>query len=298
MTDSTASIQALRDRLTGLLADWGSEFALVLKELEEKRARLAELEASAAARHDELESLQQRIDGQNTLIEALRGDAEETSKLRAEVRARDLELERVTSELESKRELVMALRRDADGAERLKFDSRHKEREIEELKGKVQRAERQAADATEQAASLREAAAGKASAEQSEIDALRSELEARKTLTKSLRADQERVTALQASLDDKVEIIEQLEASINRHSNTIAELRRSADTWKRKYQAAKGDSPTATTSVSLPSLSETDVRVAEQLDTGVGARNEATIAIDMRRSLLEARRTAQGGGEK
>ena len=35
-----------------------------------------------------LEALKQRIEGQNTLIEALRGDAEQVSKLRAEVRSR------------------------------------------------------------------------------------------------------------------------------------------------------------------------------------------------------------------
>ena len=50
MTDSTATIQGLRDRLTGLLADWGAELASVLKELEEKRARVAELEGGAAGR--------------------------------------------------------------------------------------------------------------------------------------------------------------------------------------------------------------------------------------------------------
>jgi chromosome segregation ATPase len=294
MTDST-SVQALRERLTGLLADWGSELAVVLKELEEKRARVAELEDGAAGRRDELKTLQERIDGQNTLIEALRGDAEEASKLRAEVRARDLELERATSELESKRELVMALRRDVDGNERLKSEARHKDREIEDLRSKVQRAERQAAEAAEQLEGLREAAEGKASAEESELEALRSELEARKTLIKSLRADQDRVAVLQASLDEKREIIEQLEASMNRNSNTIAELRRSADTWKRKYQALKGESPTATTSINLPSLSETDVRVIEQMDRSSGSNNEATIAIDMRRSLLEARRAAAQG---
>ena len=63
MTD-TESVQALRDRLTGLLADWGSELALVLKELDEKRARVAELEGSAANRRDELKVLQDRIDVQ------------------------------------------------------------------------------------------------------------------------------------------------------------------------------------------------------------------------------------------
>ena len=293
MTESTATIQGLRDRLTGLLADWGAELALVLKELEEKRARVAELEGGAAGRKDELETLQQRIDGQNTLIEALRGDAEEVSKLRAEVRSRDLEFERVSSELESKKELVRALRRDGDGADRLKNESKQKDRELDELRAKLQRAEARASEAANDLASMRETMAGKVSEEQAEIDALRSELEARKTVIKSLRADQDRVTALQGSLDEKRDIIEQLEASINRHSNTIAELRRSVDTWKRKYQALKGDSPTATTSVNLPSLSDTDVRVIEQIEKSTGGKNEATIAIDMRRSLLEARRTAQ-----
>jgi chromosome segregation ATPase len=298
MTEHSATIQGLRDRLTGLLADWGAELALVLKELEEKRARVAELESGAAGRNHEVEALQQRIDGQNTLIEALRGDAEDVSKLRAEVRTRDLEFERVSSELESKKELVRALRRDSDGSERLKGESARKDRELEELRSKLQRAEHKASEAAEQLANLRESTAGKESEEQAEIESLRSELEARKTVIKSLRADQDRVTALQASLEEKREIIEQLEASIGRHSNTIAELRRSVDTWKRKYQAAKGDSPTATTSVNLPSLSDTDVRVIEQIEKTAGGKTDATIAIDMRRSLLEARRTAAQGNEK
>jgi DNA repair exonuclease SbcCD ATPase subunit len=298
MTDGTATVQIMRDRLTGLLADWGAEVAVVLKELEAKRARVAELEGNAAGRSDETEALRQRIDGQNTLIEAMRGDAEEASKLRAEVRDRDIELERVNSELESKKELVRALRRDNDGTERLKTELRNKDREIDELKTKLQRAERQAGDAAQQLAGLREAAAGRSSEEESELEGLRSELDARKSLIKSLRADQERVAALQASLVEKGELIEQLEASINRHSNTIAELRRSADTWKRKYQAAKGDSPTATTSVNLPALSDTDVRVIDELEKSGKVKGEATIAIDMRRSLLEARRTAAKGNEK
>jgi chromosome segregation protein len=298
MTESATSVQGLRDRLTGLLADWGSELASVLQELEEKRARVAELEGGAAGHSDELEQLKQRVEGQNTLIEALRGDAEEASKLRAEVRARDLELERVGSELESKKELVRALRRDTDGTERVKAEARSKDREIDDLKARLQRAERQAGEAAEQIATLREAVASKASEEQSELEELRSELETRKALIKSLRSDQERAAALQASLDEKRDIIGQLEAAINKHSNTIAELRRAADTWKRKYHAVKGDSPTATTSVNLPSLSDTDVRVIEQIDKQ-GVKNDATIAIDMRRSLLEARRTAaQGNGEK
>jgi len=131
-----------------------------------------------------------------------------------------------------------------------------------------------------------------------EIESLRAELEARKTLIKSLRADQERVAALRTTLDQKQEIIEQLEASTNKHAATIAELRRNSDAWKRKYQLLRGESGTATTSVNLPTLSDTDVRVVEELDKDSKVAPDATIAIDMRRSLLEARRTVAQGGEK
>jgi hypothetical protein len=128
---------------------------------------------------------------------------------------------------------------------------------------------------------------------------LRAELEARKVMIKSLRADQDRVAALQATINEKGEIVRQLEASLNRHSDTIVELKRSAEAWKRKYQAVKGSSSTAETSVNVPTLSDTDVRVIEQLEQGAATDTESTIAIDMRGSLLEARRTqAKGGGEK
>jgi hypothetical protein len=51
--------------------------------------------------------------------------------------------------------------------------------------------------------------------------------------------------------------------------------------------------------VSLPSLSDTDVRVIEEIEKAGPMKTEATIAIDMRRSLLEARRTAgRSSGEK
>jgi hypothetical protein len=50
--------------------------------------------------------------------------------------------------------------------------------------------------------------------------------------------------------------------------------------------------------VNLPTLSDTDVRVIEHIENAVDNKTESTIAIDMRRSLLEARRTAQGNGDK
>ena len=299
MADRPASIQGLRDRLTGLLADWGAELALVIKEIEEKRARVVELEGRQQSRADELEMLKKRLDGQDQLIDTLKAEAEDASKLRKEVRAKDLEFERVSSELDSKKELVRALRRDAEAADRLKADAKAKDRSVEELKSELQKAERRIEEQAKEMSSMREAA-GKASDESAELEAVRAELEARKVMIKSLRADQDRVAALEAGLDEKREIIRQLEASLNRHSNTIIDLKRSAEAWKRKYHAAKGHSATAETSVTLPTLSESDVRAIGQLDKdGETKTDESTIAIDMRRSLLEARRTsAQGGGEK
>lgn len=290
------TIQGLRDRLTGLLADWGAELVEVLRELEEKRKRVAELEGGAAGRSDELEQLKQRIEGQDTLIEALRSDSEDAARLRAELRTRDLEFERVSSELESKKELVRALRRDTDGVDRVRTESR---REVEELKGKLQRAEAQAAKASQELAALREATESKSSEEHMELEELRADLEARKSVIKSLRSDQERLEPLQASLQEKQEIIAQLEGAMNRHSSTIAELRRNVETWKGKYLSMKGESPTATTSVDIPALSDTDVRVIEQIEKKAGGiKQEATIAIDMRRSLLEARRSGGNQAEK
>jgi chromosome segregation ATPase len=298
MADREASIQGVRDRLTGLLADWGAELSVVLRELEEKRARLEELEGQHAGRDGELQSLQKRLEGQDQLIETLKTDADEVAKLRKEVRAKDLEFERVSSELDSKKELIRALRRDAEGVDRMKADAKVKDREIEELKAEVLRAEQRIEEQTKELSAVREAA-GKASDDSAELESLRAELEARKSMIKSLRADQERIGTLEASIDEKRDIIEQLEASLNRHSSTILELKRSAEAWKRKYQGVKGHSSTAETSVSLPTLSDTDVRAIEHLEKTVDTKSDSTIAIDMRRSLLEARRAAaQGSGEK
>jgi chromosome segregation ATPase len=298
MADRQASIQDVRDRLTGLLADWGAELSTVLKELDEKRTRLEEFEIQHATRDGELQSLQKRVEGQEQLIETLKVDSEEVAKLRTEIRSKDLEFERVSSELDSKKELIRALRRDAEVGDRMKADAKIKDRDIEDLRGQVSRAEQRIEEQTKELSAVREVA-GKASEDASELESLRAELEARKAMIKSLRADQDRIGTLEASIDEKREIIEQLEASLNRHSNTIIELKRSAEAWKRKYQGVKGHSSTAETSVSLPTLSDTDVRAIEHLEKSVDTKSDATIAIDMRRSLLEARRTAaQGGGEK
>ena len=179
----------------------------------------------------------------------------------------------MSSELESKKELIRALRRDAEGVDRLKADAMLKDREIERLKAEVASAERRA----EQSAA---------------------KLAARKALIESLQADQDRIGALEASVEEKRNVIEELESSINRYGNTIAELKLNADEWQRKYEGLKGNRTAATAAHPLPVSTDTGVRPTENLGANVETKSDATIAIDMRRSLLEARRTSQGHGEK
>lgn len=286
---NTTTIEEARERLMGLLADWGTELSLLLKELEEKRALAAELED--AGRDEELHALEKRIESQQNLIDTLRVDSEEASKLRKEIRKKDMELERVNAELDSKKELIRALRRDAEAGDRLKADARSRDRELEQLRADLRRADARTEQATKELAAVRDAAEGLGREEQSELESLRSELEARKMLIKSLRSDQERVATLESSLEEKREIIEELEVSMNRHSDTIAELRRSGDEWKRKYLASMGDNSTstATTSVDVPTLSDTDVRVIDEIERVASRRLEPTIS-EMRRPLHEARR--------
>src|SRR5690606_12378732 len=146
---------------------------------------------------------------------------------------------------------------------------------------------------------LEQNAAQDSADETAEIESLRAELEARKSLIRSLRADAERAQVLESRLEERRQLVQQLEATINRHANTIVELRRAAEAWKRKYRALKGTDGTTTTP-SLESLTATDTRtptippLPEGMAGSDGAVPERTIAIDMRRALLEARRAAQG----
>jgi hypothetical protein len=106
------------------------------------------------------------------------------------------------------------------------------------------------------------------------------------------------VTSLEARLEERREVISKLEASINRHAGTITELKRIADVWKERYHTLKGGASGATTSTEIPTFSETDLRAIEHLNAEGGEKSDRTIAIDMRQSLLEARRAAQRANSK
>ena len=107
MADRPASIQGVRDRLDRACSRTGARsFPRCFKELEEKRARLEDLEGRTRPGQPRAAGAPEAARGSRELIEALKADAEEASKLRKEFAARIIEFERVSSELDSKRELI------------------------------------------------------------------------------------------------------------------------------------------------------------------------------------------------
>jgi chromosome segregation ATPase len=296
MAKNQTDTDNLRERLTGLLADWGAEMSMLLRQLEETQAELGELKSSSEGHEKKLKQLEDRAAGQADLIDTLKADAEEAGALRDEVRARDLEVERLKSEVESKQELVRALRRDAEGADRLKAEAKKRDLKISEQQEELDRAGRALAGLREELASANESSENEAAQEHAELEALKAELEARKTLIKSLRADSGRVESLQEQLEAKRETIAALEDSINRHVETISELKRSGEIWKKKYQAAKAKGADAT-ATDLPAFTATEADALKQLEATVGGgAPDRTVAIDMRQPLSEARRKAAESG--
>ena len=140
----------------GVAVDWGTDFSVFSKELEEARAR----------------------------IESLKVDADETATLKREIHDKDLALENKNSEIRAKHELINALRQGTEGTEgtgRFRDDGKTKDQEIARLTKEKQQAEQQAAKLTEEfkifaATTLTgiDAAA--------ELEAVRAELDARKSL--------------------------------------------------------------------------------------------------------------------
>ena len=307
MADTPGTTEALRERLTHLLADWGAEMSAVLSQLDDERGRVDALEsaASAKAEHDgererQIAELDERVRHQETLIETLRADAEAANGLRRELNERDDELTKIRSDLDMKHELVQALRRDAEQVDRLRSEAKRTGRELEDLRTRNAQLESEVKRLESAVKSLEHSVHEGSAEDSAEIESLRAELDARKSLIRSLRADADRARTLERRLDEERQVIQQLEDTINRHADTITELKRNADLWKRRYRDLKGDpqgdqkgDAGGATTTSLPAFAETDLAaVAEQLQH-VANPPDRTVAIDMRRSLIEARRAAQ-----
>ncbi len=284
----------IRERLTELLTGWGGDVSILLDELEEKRARLQELEAAAANQSDEVKALNRRVEAQESLIESLRREADETATLRREIHDKNLELEKKRSDIGSKHELIDALRRDAEGIGRLKGDSRVKDQEIARLTREKQQALQQAAEITGKFKILTAATlTGIDTAV--ELEAIRAELDARKSLIESLRGDAERAADLETQLEEKRFVISTLETTIDRHVSSIAELQQSVAASKAQYAALKlsDSSPASAIAAALPELTDADLQAEEVVEDVSGDLKDPTTPVDMRESLLAAEQTAR-----
>ena len=286
MASQEIPISTMRERFTGMLADWGADFSTLLNELEDKRALLQRIEAEAANKSHEIETIHKRVKAQDTLIKTLRNDADETVKLRKEVRNKDRELEQKKSEIDSKHVLIDALRRDLKEVKQLKGDIKTKEKENTRLVKEKEQAEQRTEKLTEEIKILKASALMGIDAT-TELEAVRAELDVRKTLIESLRGDAERAQALETQLEKKRDVVSKLEASIDRHVNALAESQQSVTTWKEKYASLKSSNPSsdATTTPVLPELTVEELQAQKSAEV-VGS--DGTVAIDMREFLLEA----------
>lgn len=289
MTDLETPIGTIRERLSGLLADWGEDFSSLLTELEDKRARLDELETDATDKTQKVEALSKQVEAQDTLIESLNLEADEATVLRKELQSRDLELEKKSAEIGSKQELISALRQDTEGIGRLKGDGRVKDQEIARLMIEKEQAEQHAEELTASTLTGIDTAA--------ELEVVRAELEARKSVIESLRGDAERAQALEAQLEEKRDVIAQLEISVDRHVGSIAELQQTIASWRAKFAELKSREPSegSATSPALPELTGGELQSLESAEDVSGDLTDATVSVDMRESLLKAQ---QAHGKK
>ncbi|NIW23096.1 MAG: hypothetical protein GWN29_00215 [Gammaproteobacteria bacterium] len=284
MADLDTPIETLRGRLTQLLADWGAEMSVVLKDLED---------------------LRERVDGQDNLIETLKGDAQDAGTLRKDMQAKELEVEKLRSELESKRDLVKVLRKDADGAADLrkaleKKDKalKSKDKEItklsetnKDLETRLVETERRLSDAEESMAESHDNA--------TELNAIRAELNAKTSLIKSLRTDAERFEAFENRLDEKRATIGELEKSLDSQADTIAELKDSVQRWKDRYAALKSAHDIADSMLTTMPDIVAKAAGGESADSDSDAETivdeiaERTLAINMRDALEDAREATE-----
>jgi len=289
MTDPETPIGTIRERLSGLLADWGEDFSSLLTELEEKRARLNELETDAVDNTQKFQSLSRQVEAQDTLIESLNLEADEATALRQEIHDRDLELEKKSAEIGSKQELISALRQDTEGIGRLKGDGRVKDQEIARLMIEKEQAEQHAAELTAEF-NILTASTLTGIDTAAELEAVRAELEARKSVIESLRGDAGRAQALEAQLEEKRDVIAKLEVSVDRHAGSIAELQQTIASWRGKYAALKTQVPSTASSTSRvpPGLTGDELQSLDCAEDVSGDLIDATVSVDMRKSLLTA----------
>ena len=223
MAKSDPSIDELRKRLTGLLADWETEISTVVRLLDDRKA-------AGAVRPDRSQSLDKSQTHDHS--------AAEQADLQQRIRDRDLALDYVKKKLKEKDQQFLEF-----------------EKEREKSRIRIEELERKLGESGE-------AAAQPKGGQQAELEAMRAELAARKSLVKSLRADAERGKALEKELAENRKRISNMGESIERHARTIVDLRRNAESWEEKYRRLEASAAKAP-AVRVPSAAAPAAKEAE-----------------------------------
>lgn len=299
MTEVEKPIVSLHQRLETLRQAFDRELASFVVEFDELKAAAERAKTAENGQDKRLRQLEERAEGQSELIATLTQEAQEARALRDEVRGRDLDIEKLTAEIASRNELIQLLRQQLGEIDGIKSTSRQRDKkifeqqhELERKQQEIERSQREIDALRSELAAAQENSRDEPSVDTAEFIALKAELDARKSMIRSLRADADRAETLAAQVEAKRETITVLEESIDQHVKTIAELRRSTDVWKQKYQAARnrgGVDPNQTLAEE-PAFSEGQLEALEALDKIHNGPPERTLAIDMSDALTEARR--------
>ncbi len=281
MADKDVPIDTLRDRLTDSLAEWGAQISELLAELEQMRAQVHELRAEQIQDDDRVSDPRRPLRAQSALMADLQTDVQEGAALGNKVHEKDEEIARLSAELASKQELIRVLRRDAEQCDQLKAELQLRDQRIRALKSDNQTAKDRAERLARDLKQLTESAE-QADSSVSELEALHAELDACKTLNWSLPSDLDRTGDPEHKLAEKQRVISTLEASVDRHAQTIADLHATIEQLEAQAGGRGDEQRSAALDGTLPPLSGTDVqRVLEMTDM------EQTVVIDMSESLIE-----------
>ena len=170
MAKSERQIEELRERLNGLLADWGTEIAAVIRALEEQKSQ-AESQA------------------ENT--QALENQANELAKLRQRIRERDLALDHLTKASKERDARIAELEKELKGSRA----------RVDELERRVAAPDKPAPDSKGSQQAELEAMRAELAARKSMIKSLRGDAERGKTLEKELSSSRESMATMKASIE-------------------------------------------------------------------------------------------------
>jgi chromosome segregation ATPase len=308
MTELENAIVRLDEFVAALRQGLEEQLGALATGCDETRAAFEQIRADGAGQAQRLRQLEERTEGQSELIETLRQEAAEARDLQSQLRERDLEIERLTSELQAKKEIVQALRQQTREGEDARARAGAAEQQLAGQQQELDASRQTVASLNAELDKLRAevSAAQDAAVDSAELGALRAELDARRTMIKSLRDDARRAEALEAQLEAKRETIGELEQALEQHVLTIEDLRQSADAWRRKYQAVKGETVDTEGSLADPPLfTDTEIEALKQIENGAASGSDAgfedevqfaerTVAIDMRGALSQARAQKTG----